>query len=67
LLSELNELGFEDQTSGALDASENRSVRECPSCHQPFELVFPEGVKSAYTKCPSCDFEHLVENDESAN
>ena len=67
LLSELNDLGFEDQTSGALDASENRSVRECPSCHQPFELVFPEGVKSAYTKCPSCDFEHLVENDESAN
>jgi len=67
LMSELNNLDLEDQTGSVLDTSEDRVTRGCPSCNQPFELIFPEGVKSAYTKCPSCDFEHLVENDENMN
>ena len=43
------------------EAAVDRKVRrECSSCSRPFELELPEGIDSAYTNCPYCDSEELV-------
>ena len=67
LLSQLENLDLEGAPGEGLAVSGIKLLRDCPSCSQAFELVFPEGLRSAFTKCPSCDFEHLVENNDGTD
>jgi len=57
VLHDLNEVPMVLEPGALVD---RKVKRECSSCSRPFELELPEGIDSAYTNCPYCDSEELV-------